>query len=73
MGKDEREESGTMEARGTAEGEGTLLLRRGRCWGRGGGGGDLLGALPVLLCSRAWAGSGTRAWGWGLGGAGSRG
>lgn len=53
-------------------GEGTLLLRRGRCRGRGRGGGDLLGALPVLLCSRAWAGSGTRAWGRGLGGARSR-
>lgn len=62
-----------MEARGTAEGEGTLLLRRGGCRGGGGGGGDFLGALPVLLCSRALARSGTRAWGGGLGRARSRG
>lgn len=62
-----------MEARGTAEGEGMLLLRRGRRWGRGGDGGDLLGALPVLLCSGACARSGSRPWGRGLGRAWSRG
>lgn len=50
-----------------------LLLRRGRRRGRGGGRGDLLGALPVLLCSRAWTRSGTRGRGGGLGRAWSRG
>lgn len=50
-----------------------LLLRWGGRWGRGGDGGDLLGALPVLLCSGAWARSGTRTWGGGLGRAWSRG
>lgn len=65
-----RGESGTMEARGTAEeGRGRLLLRRGGRWGGGGGGGDLLCALPVLLCSRACSRSGTG----GRGGGGSLG
>lgn len=65
-----RGESGTMEARGTAEeGRGRLLLRRGGRWGGGGGGSDLLCALPVLLCSRAcsWSGTGGRGRGGSLG------
>lgn len=48
-----------------------LLLRWGRRRCGGGGRGDLLGALPVLLCSRAWTRSGTRGRGGGLGRAGS--
>lgn len=62
-----------MEARGTAEGEGMLLLRRGRRRCRGGCRGDLLSALPVLLCSGAWTRSGTRGRGGGLGRTRSRG
>lgn len=50
-----------------------LLLRRGRRRCRGGSRGDLLSTLPVLLCSRAWAGSGTRSRGGGLGRAWGRG
>lgn len=53
-------------------GEGGLLLRGGRCWGGGGDGGHFLGALPVLLWSRAWTRGGAGAWGGGLGRAGSR-
>lgn len=65
----ERDDGGSRHSRGG----GRLLLRRGRRRGRRGNGGDLLGALPVLLCFGAWPGSGTRTRRGGLGRAWSRG
>lgn len=73
--KDERKESGDDGGSRHSRGRRRMPLLLGRGGRRCGGGrrGDLLGALPVLLCSRARPGSGAGSRGGGLGGAGSRG